>query len=75
MELTAEQIAFLNKLADEERLCEVCLYAIEGCTDGVHGGPNGPIFPACTEKDYEYLVNLDALESIMEDEVHAQEET
>lgn len=75
MELTAEQKAFLNKLADEERLCEVCLYAIEGCTGGVHGGPNGPIFPACTEKDYEYLVHLDALESLMEDEVSAQEET
>ena len=75
MELTAEQQAFLNKLADEERLCEVCLYVTEGCTGGVHGGPNGPIFPACTEKDYEYLVDLDALERLMEDELNAQEET
>ena len=66
--LTAEQEAFLDKLSYEDRLCEVCICAANGCEGGVHGGPAGPIFPPCTESDYEYLVDLAALESLMEEE-------
>lgn len=66
--LTDEQVAFLDNLSYEDRLCEVCIYAAEGCEGGVHGGPTGPIFPPCTESDYECLVDLAALESLMEEE-------
>lgn len=68
---TKEQIAFLDKLADEERLCNVCYMLHHGCNGGVHGGPNGPIFPKCTESDYEVFVDIDALE----EEMNMEEDT
>lgn len=66
--LTAEQEAFLDKLSYEDRLCEVCIYAADGCEGGVHGGPTGPIYPPCDDSNYETFVNLTALESLMEEE-------
>ena len=66
--LTKDQEAFLDKLADEGRLCNVCHCAYDGCVGGVRGGPNGPIYPPCTESDYENFIDLAALEELMLEE-------
>ena len=66
--LTKDQEAFLDKLSEEGRLCNVCYYAYDGCNGGVKGGPNGPIFPPCTESDYEIFIDIAALEELMLDE-------
>ena len=66
--LTKDQEAFCDKLCEEGRLCNVCYYAYDGCTGGVKGGPNGPIFPACTESDYEIFIDIATLEELMLDE-------
>lgn len=63
--LTKEQQTFLDRLYEASRLCEVCQCASLGCHGGVHGGPNGPIYPRCTESGYESVIDLAALEDLM----------
>ncbi len=33
---------------DGEELCKYCSYSPD-CSGGVHGSPNGPIFPPCSD--------------------------
>lgn len=66
--LTEDQKTFLDNLYEQSRLCEVCPYAAEGCTGGVRGGPNGPIFPPCADGDYECFIDIVALEELMLEE-------
>lgn len=43
-------------LEEHNRICDACKFQHEGCSGGVHGGPNGPIYPPCTDgKANEYL--------------------
>lgn len=35
---------------DGDELCKYCYHMEEGCAGGVTGGPNGPIFPPCSER-------------------------
>ena len=49
-------------LLEHEQICSVCKYEDE-CGGGVSGGPNGPIYPHCSNGDYEALVyDDDAIE-------------
>lgn len=45
----------LNKMVevilDYERACDACTYKYDGCSGGISGGPNGPIYPPCAEHD------------------------
>lgn len=36
-------------VVDADEQCKVCRYS-DGCI-GIHGGPNGPIFPPCADKE------------------------
>lgn len=54
---------------DGDEQCEYCRYSLDGCTGGVHGGPNGPIYPACVDADPEDYLDVEAiLEAIEEEE-------
>lgn len=59
MKYTEEQLEYINSL-DGDELCAICPYEVEGCTGGVRGGPNGPIFPPCADQSAEELVDYDA---------------
>lgn len=54
----------LQKIFDCERQCDVCIYRSRDCDGGVHGGPNGPIFPPCADKDFGLWVDEDLIEEI-----------
>lgn len=34
---------------DGDELCNYCDCKFDGCKGGVSGGPNGPIFPTCSD--------------------------
>lgn len=44
---------------DSEELCKYCSYNAD-CDGGVHGGPNGPIYPPCADGLRESDFDLDA---------------
>lgn len=52
----------IDILLEHEQICSVCKY--EGdCSGGVSGGPSGPIYPPCSDGDYEALIyEEDAIE-------------
>lgn len=64
--MTENESAFLDDLADHDRLCEVCQLRFD--CHGLSMGPNGPSYPACADGDYETFVDLDALEELMQEE-------
>lgn len=43
---------------DQETMCAFCRYSSNGCEPGVKGGPNGPVYPKCSdgldEGDFDY---------------------
>lgn len=49
--------------SDVKDICRYCLYNID-CGRGVKGGPNGPIYPPCADRDYELYLDI---ESIIQD--------
>lgn len=51
---------WLQTLGGDEA-CSVCRYQSYGCTGGVHGGPNGPIFPPCADTSIAELSDEDTL--------------
>lgn len=53
---------------DGDELCKYCSFSYEGCTGGVHGGPNGPILPPCSDGlDEDYFDLESYLEDLKED--------
>lgn len=44
---------------DAEELCKYCRYRSD-CPGGVHGGPDGPIYPPCSDGVDEDDFDLDA---------------
>lgn len=46
----------IDILLEHDAICPVCNYSFD-CTGGVSGGPNGPIYPPCSDGDYERLVD------------------
>ena len=54
----------LDKIFDCERQCDICIYRSEDCDGGVHGGPNGPIYPPCADKDFGYWADEDLIEEV-----------
>ena len=61
----------LEAVIEQDRLCDVCRFQHDGC-GGLTLGPNGPIYPPCSDSDPENYVDEDFLrevyEEIMEDE-------
>lgn len=53
-----------EKVWEAERQCDACTYQSDGCGGGVHGGPNGPIYPPCAERDPEDYMDIDLLEEV-----------
>lgn len=45
-------------------LCDVCMYLDPGCSGGVLGGPNGPIYPPCADDDSQSFVDENLLRKI-----------
>lgn len=58
---------WLNHL-DGDALCAVCSYSVMGCTGGVRGGPNGPIYPPCADSDADEIVDMDAARETYDEE-------
>lgn len=56
----------LEVIAENDRLCDCCRLAYEGCAKGVTGGPNGPIFPACADRDANFESGLFEEDDIIE---------
>lgn len=54
----------LQIIFDHERHCDICHYRLEGCNGGVSGGPNGPIYPPCADKDIDLWVDEDLVEEV-----------
>lgn len=48
----------IEVLTEHEQVCDVCRYD-SLCIHGVAGGPNGPIYPPCCDKDISELVYED----------------
>lgn len=48
----------IDILLEHEQICSVCRYD-DGCSKGVHGGPDGPIYPLCCDVDYKSLIYQD----------------
>ena len=48
----------IDILLEHEQICSVCRYD-DGCHKGVHGGPDGPIYPVCCDVDYKSLIHHD----------------
>ena len=56
------------ELADEE-ICAYCNYSADcNCGGGVIGGPNGPIYPPCADKDASTYFDMDAYLADQEEE-------
>ena len=56
----------LQKIIDCERLCDVCSYRSD-CSRGVHGSPNGPIYPPCCDRDIKNIIYEDEVEEIYQE--------
>ena len=54
----------IQKIFDCERQCDICCYKYDGCDGGVHGGPDGPIYPPCADKDFGLWVDDDLIEEV-----------
>lgn len=39
----------VEKVMDGDRLCEACMFKVEGCTGKIVSGNGYPIFPPCAE--------------------------
>ena len=52
---------------DGDELCRYCKYELD-CSGGVSGGPNGPIYPPCSDGDIESVIDIDDYIASLEDE-------
>lgn len=59
-------------ILEHERACDTCSYQHDGCSGGVSGGPNGPIYPPCCSHDpltyMEEDLIVEIYDEIMEEE-------
>lgn len=51
-----------------EDYCEYCIYN-DKC-NGLHLGPNGPVYPPCCDRDIEGLLNLKQIEEEIRGEIY-----
>lgn len=56
----------LDKILHEDLCCKVCQYQYD-CNGGVSGGPSGPIYPPCADKDYDLWVDDDLIEEVYQE--------
>lgn len=68
-----EPLEMIKVVIDNDRLCDVCKYSSAGCGGGVHGGPNGPIYPPCADSDPQSYVDEDRLENVYNEIVEEAE--
>lgn len=65
--ITTKQIEELMDELEGEEMCKYCLYN-DDCPRGVVGGPNGPIYPPCSDglkvDDFDYEAYLADKEDI-----------
>lgn len=54
----------LDKIFECERQCDICCYNDGDCTGGVRGGPDGPIYPPCADKDFSLWADEDLIEEV-----------
>lgn len=58
------------KWADEhggDEWCQYCVYS-DDCSGGVRGGPNGPIYPSCSDGEPEMCLDEEAVLEAIENE-------
>lgn len=63
----------LDKILHDDLCCQICIYRSDCSGGGVHGGPNGPIYPPCADKDFDLWVDEDLIEEVYRD--YFEEET
>lgn len=51
-------------IIDHGMLCDVCMYQSQDCNGGVHGGPNGPIYPPCADDNSQNFVDENLLREV-----------
>lgn len=54
----------LQKIFECERHCDICRYKYDGCSGGIHGGPDGPIYPPCSDMDFGSWAYEDLIEEV-----------
>lgn len=52
-----ERDAIMLDMGESETKCKYCNISDE-CSNGVSGGPNGPIYPPCCNGDISYMINF-----------------
>ena len=50
-----------------ERACDACSYKHYGCSGGISGGPNGPIYPPCAEHDPTWYMDEDRIVKVYDE--------
>ena len=53
----------VQKIFDCERHCDICIYRHD-CRGGVTSGPNGPIYPPCSDKIFDLWADDDLIEEV-----------
>lgn len=64
----------LEVVIENDRLCDACIYRSEGCDGGIHGGPNGPVYPLCADKGPESCVDEDKLKDVYDEIVEEEKQ-
>ena len=54
----------IDKICDCEKQCSICIYRHEDCDGGIRGGPRGPIYPPCADKDFSLWADMDLIEEV-----------
>jgi len=56
-------------LEKQDERCNYCIYDSRSTIRGVHGGPNGPIYPFCYDVEPEKYIDLAALEEAYKEDM------
>lgn len=64
-----------DAISDHDMVCEVCIYQGMGCTGGVSGGPNGPIFPPCSDLEPQRYVDEELMQDVYDEIMEADNRT
>lgn len=59
----AELEDMIQVILENGRECDVCIYR-NRCPKGVSGGPRGPMYPPCSDGDYERLADEDRVNEV-----------
>ena len=71
--MSEDLLKMLETVDDHERRCDACKHQNDGCAGGVTGGPNGPIYPPCSDLGPEEYIDEDLLKEVY-DEITEDEE-